>query len=113
MLVNNTVMSSEGYFTRTQSPTIAPTAFLPVKRSETIFRERDLPEGLNINVRTASEKTLIFFLPDNDINSYDAAKLLVHVDSFDHSFTPQEVDSSLILNRYLQLGQTREDCSEW
>lgn len=47
---------------------------------------------MNLNIRTASEKTLMFYLPHNDIDPYDVVRLVIRsfgpIDSFEHNFMP-------------------------
>ncbi|KAG0222786.1 hypothetical protein BGX31_008880 [Mortierella sp. GBA43] len=67
-------------------------SFIPTKHTDTIWRRDDIPEGMNLNVRTTSESTLVFFLPNKDINHYYVVKQLIQtygqIDSFEHQFTP-------------------------
>ncbi|KAF9970420.1 hypothetical protein BGZ65_011142, partial [Modicella reniformis] len=88
-------------------------AFFPTRHSETIYRHRDVPEGMNLNVRSASEKTLIFFLPHKDVNPFDIIKLLVrsfgHIDSFEHTFTGYGSQLEILILNQATYDQVKRD----
>ncbi|KAF9359648.1 hypothetical protein BGX34_008229 [Mortierella sp. NVP85] len=78
--------------TTTRAQTISTREAIPLKRSQTVFRHDCIPEGMNLNIRTASERTLMFYLPSNDIDPYEVVRLVIRsfgpIDSFEHCFMP-------------------------